>query len=102
MKANSMPTEISSLPRSTNRQQKLEHTAIRSSLSTPRRRNWSATRKNNGKEWRPKGMPEEVNAYDFLSEAKGKAIPYGIYDLNQNEGIVTIGTTCDTATFAVA
>ncbi len=58
--------------------------------------------KNNGKEWRPKGKPEEVNAYDFLGEAKGKAIPYGIYDLNQNEGFVNIGTTCDTATFAVA
>jgi Rhodopirellula transposase DDE domain len=47
-------------------------------------------------------MPEEVNAYDFSSEAKGKAIPYGIYDLDKNEGFVNIGTTRDTAAFAVA
>ena len=58
--------------------------------------------KNSGKEWRPKGEPEQVNAYDFKSEADGKAIPYGIYDLDKNEGFVNIGTSSDTAAFAVA
>lgn len=57
--------------------------------------------KNNGTEWRPKGSPEEVNAYDFLTDAEGVAIPYGIYDLKKNNGWVNIGITKDTAEFAV-
>jgi len=57
--------------------------------------------KNNGTEWQPKGSPEEVNAYDFLTDAEGVAIPYGIYDLKKNKGWVNIGITKDTAEFAV-
>ena len=57
--------------------------------------------KNNGAEWRPKGLPEEVNAYDFLTDAEGVAIPYGIYDLQKNNGWINIGITKDTAEFAV-
>ena len=37
--------------------------------------------KNGGREWRPKGQPEEVRVHDFQDPALGKAIPYGVYDL---------------------
>ncbi len=58
--------------------------------------------KNAGREWQPRGEPEKVNVYDFASLAEGKAIPYGVYDLAQNEGWVSVGTDHDTAAFAVA
>ena len=59
--------------------------------------------KNNGKEWRPKGKPEEVRVYDFIDKApdKGRVTPYGVYDLGANEGWVSVGTDHDTAQFAV-
>lgn len=57
--------------------------------------------KNNGEEWRPKNTPLEVNAYDFLTEAEGVAIPYGVYDIANNNGWVNVGITKDTAEFAV-
>jgi transposase len=57
--------------------------------------------KNNGSEWSPKGTPVAVNAYDFLTDAEGVAIPYGIYDLKENKGWVNVGITKDTAEFAV-
>jgi hypothetical protein len=56
---------------------------------------------NKGVEWYPKEQPESVNAYDFLSEADGVAIPYGVYDLKENIGWVNVGITKDTAEFAV-
>jgi len=56
--------------------------------------------KNGGKEWRPKGQPEEVNVYDFPSQYE-KAIPYGIYDVANNVGWVNVGIDHDTASFAV-
>jgi len=56
---------------------------------------------NQGVEWHPKGQPESVNAYDFLTEAEGVAIPYGVYDLKENIGWVNVGITKDTAEFAV-
>lgn len=56
---------------------------------------------NKGVEWHPKGQPESVNAYDFLTEADGVAIPYGVYDLKENIGWVNVGITKDTAEFAV-
>ena len=55
--------------------------------------------KNNGKEYRPKGHPREVNDHDF---GKKKAIPYGIYDIAANEGFVNVGQDHDTAEFAGA
>jgi transposase len=58
--------------------------------------------KNAGREWQPKGEPVTANAYDFPSLADGKAIPYGVYDLAQNEGWVSVGTDHDTSAFAVA
>jgi hypothetical protein len=58
--------------------------------------------KNNGKEWQPKGKPEEVCVYDFVDKApdKGRVTPYGVYDLAANEGWVSVGTDHDTARFA--
>jgi hypothetical protein len=58
--------------------------------------------KNAGREWRPKGHPVEVKVHDFPEEGRGKAIPYGIYDLANNEGWVSVGIHHDTARFAVA
>ena len=57
--------------------------------------------KNNGREWHVKGNPEKVNVYDFPSQSKGKAIPYGVYDITANKGWVNVGVTNDTAKFAV-
>jgi Rhodopirellula transposase DDE domain len=69
--------------------------------------------KNNGREWRPKGCPEEVRVHDFLIKELGRAVPYGVYDLAANTGwakltfIVSVkrslyvGMDHDTAAFAV-
>ena len=57
--------------------------------------------KNSGREWRPKGKPEEVRVHDFVDREKGKAIPYGVYDLGANRGWVSVGVDHDTAAFAV-
>jgi len=57
--------------------------------------------KNGGRTWRPKGQPYEVDVYDFLSRAEGKAIPYGTLDINGNSAVVNVGITHDTAEFAV-
>lgn len=54
--------------------------------------------KNGGREWRPKGQPEPVQVHDF---AKQKDAPYGVYDLGQNAGWVSVGTDHDTSAFAV-
>jgi len=56
---------------------------------------------NNGSEYQPKGTPEEVETYDFPSLADGKGIPYGVYDMTNNKGWVSVGTDHDTAQFAV-
>jgi hypothetical protein len=58
--------------------------------------------KNGGRQWRPKGRPEGVNVHDFLDPEKGKAIPYGVYELGRNVGWVSVGIDHDTARFAVA
>jgi hypothetical protein len=57
--------------------------------------------KNGGREWFPKGSPEEVRVYDFLIKSLGKAALYGVYDLLQNQGWVSVGIDHDTAQFAV-
>ena len=59
------------------------------------------TFKNQGREWQPKGQETQVNVYDYRSLADGKAIPYGIYDLVQNQGFVNVGIDHETAEFAV-
>jgi transposase len=58
--------------------------------------------KNSGKTYRPRGRPVEVEVHDFPDPKLGKAIPYGVYDLQHNEAGVSIGITHDTAEFAVA
>ncbi len=58
--------------------------------------------KNGGREWRPKGEPEEVRVYDFAIPELGRVNPYGIYDLGANRGWVSVGLDHDTAAFAVA
>lgn len=57
--------------------------------------------KNTGQIWTKKGQAEHVNAYDFPSFAKGKAVPYGAYDITLNKGFVNVGISYDTAEFAV-
>jgi Rhodopirellula transposase DDE domain len=57
--------------------------------------------RNNGREYRPQGNPEEVRVHDFLIKELGRAIPYGVYDLAANSGWVSIGVDHDTAAFAV-
>ena len=52
-----------------------------------------------GRSWSRQAI--EVNVHDFLTEAEGRAVPYGIYDLQRNEGVVYVGTSSDTPEFAV-
>jgi len=56
--------------------------------------------KNAGRQWRPTGRPAPVRVHDFLIRERGKAIPYGVYDLTRNAGWVSVGIDHDTATFA--
>ncbi len=58
--------------------------------------------KNGGRELRPKGSPVPVRVHDFKDKELGKAIPYGIYDLADDTGWVSVGIDHDTAQFAVA
>lgn len=57
--------------------------------------------KNPGKTYRRRRNPVKVNVHDFPDPELGKAIPYGVYDLNHNEAGVSVGITHDTAEFAV-
>jgi hypothetical protein len=57
--------------------------------------------KNGGQDWRPRGNPEKVRVHDFLIPELGRAAPYGIYDLAQNTGWVSVGIDHDPALFAV-
>jgi DDE family transposase len=56
--------------------------------------------KNAGQEWRPKDDPQKVRVHDFKDKDLGKAIPYGVYDLANNQGWVSVGIDHDTAEFA--
>jgi transposase len=59
---------------------------------------------NGGQEWQPSGEPERVNVHDFADRSLGefaKAIPYGVYDVGNDEGWVSVGDSADTAEFAV-
>jgi hypothetical protein len=57
---------------------------------------------NGGREWQPRATPEKTLVHDFPSDAIGKAIPYGVYDMARNEAWVSVGRDHDTPTFAVA
>jgi transposase len=58
--------------------------------------------KNPGDEWRPPGKPRRVRTHDFRDEALGHAIPFGVFDVSQNEGWVSVGIDHNTAEFAAA
>jgi hypothetical protein len=57
--------------------------------------------KNIGREWRRKGDPSKVRVHDFPIPGLGKAAPYGVYDVTENVGWVSVGVDHDTAAFAV-
>ncbi len=57
---------------------------------------------NAGREWHPAGHAPKANTYDFPSMADGKAIPYGVYDIADDVGFVSVGIDRDTAQFSVA
>ena len=54
-----------------------------------------------GREFEPSGRPVEVRTHDFKDKDLGHAIPFGIYDLRNDEGWVNIGIDGNTAEFAV-
>jgi len=56
--------------------------------------------KNAGREWHPKGSPPQVRVHDFIIPELGRAVPYGVYDIADNTGWVSVGIDHDTATFA--
>lgn len=57
--------------------------------------------KNTGAELRPRGDPEKVRVHDFVIPELGRAAPYGVYDLANNSGWVSVGVDHDTSAFAV-
>jgi hypothetical protein len=57
--------------------------------------------KNSGRELHPQGSPEKVLVHDFVIPELGRAVPYGVYDLGNNTGWVSVGVDHDTASFAV-
>jgi hypothetical protein len=58
--------------------------------------------KNEGQDWQPKKTPIQTKAHDFMDKKLGKVIPYGVYDITQNQGWVSVGIDHNTAQFAVA
>ncbi len=58
--------------------------------------------KNPGRELRPQGSPERVRTHDFKDKELGKVNPYGVYDVADDTGWVSVGVDNDTAQFAVA
>lgn len=57
--------------------------------------------RNAGRTWRPRGEPLKVNVHDFPHLGRGKAVPYGAYDIARNRAVVNVGVSHDTAEFAV-
>jgi hypothetical protein len=55
-----------------------------------------------GRSWRPGGDPVRVRDHDFMDRGLGMIVPYGIYDIAANRGFVSVGTSHDTAAFAVS
>jgi hypothetical protein len=56
---------------------------------------------NGGREFHPTGEPTRTSTHDFVDKELGRAVPYGVYDLANDEGWVSVGDTADTASFAV-
>ena len=58
--------------------------------------------RNPGRTWRRAEEAEQVLTHDFPSLAQGKAVPYGTYDVAEDQALVNVGITHDTAEFAVS
>ena len=56
---------------------------------------------NEGREWCPYGEPRQVDTHDFPEDELGKAVPYGVYDIGENNALVNVGIGSDTAEFSV-
>jgi transposase len=56
---------------------------------------------NGGREFHPVGEPTRTKTHDFVDKELGRAVPYGVYDLANDEGWVSVGDTADTSSFAV-
>lgn len=72
---------------------------IRWSAWIARRKRWSGSTANNGREYQPLGSPVKVNGHDFPGGVP-KAIPYGVYDIGADEGWVSVGVDHETSAFA--
>jgi hypothetical protein len=70
------------------------------SADTKKKENLGAYHRD-GESWRPRGDPVKVLDHDFTREDTVKIAPYGIYDVTANRGFVSVGTSHDTAAFAV-
>ena len=57
--------------------------------------------KNPGRSYRPQGQPRQVDTHDFPDAQRGKVVPYGVYDIHNDEAGVSVGISHDTAEFAV-
>jgi hypothetical protein len=55
-----------------------------------------------GRELARRDQPIAVRTHDFIDKELGKAVPYGVYDIGQNTGFVSVGIDNDTAQFSVA
>ena len=66
----------------------------------PKKKELVGNYKNNGQRWLPTGNPVEVNRHDFPDKKLGKAVPYGIYDIGNEQGYVNVGINHDTAELA--
>jgi len=56
---------------------------------------------NGGREYHPVGEPTRTKTHDFVDKELGRAVPYGVYDLANDEGWVSVGDSADTSSFAV-
>jgi hypothetical protein len=54
-----------------------------------------------GRSWRPEGDPVKVRDHDFADRDGTRICPYGVYDIAANRGFASVGTSCETAAFAV-
>ena len=71
------------------------------SVDTKKKENLG-NKSNVGREYEPKGQPRRTDTHDFPDKTKGKAVPYGVYDIHRDEAAVSVGISHDTAQFAVA
>ena len=65
-----------------------------------KKKEWIGNYANKGQEYRPKGDPRLVLDHDFEGPG-GRVTPYGIYDVGDNNGFVSVGISFDTGEFAV-